>query len=168
MDPFSPPRNVSPYFCSSWFHWYKCLHPLIHELAVERRSVPRHIRNARIGFHLHKAASGSLHLSEARNVSNWGVFFTTDSPVILGARIDLRIDMPTEFNRSAQWLCWGRVVRVEAQDASDTILGIAVKYDCYEVVGPAARSPAAANFPDTAKSVVILSVPGEGTRRTST
>jgi hypothetical protein len=114
---------VSPYFCFCWFHWYKFLHPTFHELAVERRSVPRHIRNPRIGFHLHKAASGSLHLSEARNVSNWGVFFTTDSPVTLGARIDLLIEMPTEFSGPVQWLCWGRVVRVEAQDASDTMLG---------------------------------------------
>jgi hypothetical protein len=123
---------------SAGFTGTNTLHPLIHESAVERRSVPRHIRNPRIGFHLHKAASGSLHLSEARNVSNWGVFFTTDSPVTLGARIDLLIEMPTEFSGPVQWLCWGRVVRVEAQDASDTMLGIAVKYDCYEVVRPAA------------------------------
>jgi len=79
-------------------------------------------------------------MSEARNVSNSGVFFTTDSSVALGARIDLLIEMPTEFNGPVQWLCWGRVVRVEAQDASRAILGIAVKYDCYEVLRPVARS----------------------------
>ncbi len=144
---------------------YNHLPRIIHEFVDERRSAPRHIRNARIGFHLHKAASGSLHLSEARNVSNSGVFFTTDSPVTVGARIDLLIEMPTEFNRAVQWLCWGRVVRVEAQDAADATMGIAVKYDCYEIVRPAsplcdttsatadAPSSATAKSPSTAKSM---------------
>src|SRR4029077_6945674 len=130
---------------------------LVDESLGERRSALRHKRNARVGFHLHKSIPGSLHLTEARNVSDLGVYFTTALPIPLGARIDLLVDMPSKFNGPAQWLCWGRVVRVEALDASTTT-GVAVQYDCYEVVRPASRicgttsATAAAPLPIGAKS----------------
>jgi hypothetical protein len=72
---------------------------------------------------------------ESNNVSESGVYFETDKPLNEGAVIQLRLEMPEEVTgkTSSDWLCAGKVVRVQRSNSQTTLVGVGVRFDYYEV-----------------------------------
>ena len=73
----------------------------------------------------------------SENLSQRGVFFTTDLPIHKGASLDLLVEMPEQVTGvpPAQWLCTGHVVRVVPMEP-DGNRGVGVQFDFYEVSRP--------------------------------
>lgn len=71
------------------------------------------------------------------NLSESGVYFETDAPLDEGAEVQLRLDMPMEItgDATAEWLCTGKIVRVQPVDSSGAAWGVGVRFDYYEVSG---------------------------------
>ena len=74
--------------------------------------------------------------AESVNISERGVYFATGSHFKEGEQLELYLRMPEEIVGRAQtdWRCVGRVVRVQALDASSRALGVAVEFDRYQAV----------------------------------
>jgi hypothetical protein len=70
------------------------------------------------------------------NVSERGVCFETDTPLLEGTMLQIRLAMPTEItgNASAEWRCTGKVLGVQPANSLGAPLGVRVRFDYYEVV----------------------------------
>ena len=75
--------------------------------------------------------------AQSENLSQRGVFFTTDLPLSKGSSLDLLVEMPEQVTGvpAAQWLCTGHVVRV-VPSAQEGKRGVGVQFDYYEVSRP--------------------------------
>jgi hypothetical protein len=75
--------------------------------------------------------------ARSENLSQRGVFFTTDLPLSKGSSLDLLVEMPEQVTGvpSAQWLCTGHVVRVVPAEQEGQ-RGVGVQFDFYEVSRP--------------------------------
>jgi len=75
---------------------------------------------------------------ESVNVSECGAYFETDTPPREGSMIQIRLDMPNEItgNPTAEWLCTGKVTRIEPVNSSRHLLGVSIRFDYYEVCRP--------------------------------
>lgn len=73
------------------------------------------------------------HNAEAKNVSSRGLYFPTKFPFLLGERVDVLLTMPAQVTgRPARdWVCHGRIVRTERDDAAGTA-AIAVEFLYHE------------------------------------
>jgi hypothetical protein len=73
----------------------------------------------------------------SENLSQRGVFFTTDLPINKGAALDLLVEMPEQVTGvpPAQWLCTGHVVRIVPMQPEGK-RGVGVQFDFYEVSRP--------------------------------
>jgi len=74
-------------------------------------------------------------LAESVNVSQRGIYFSTDSALCKGEAVEVSFDMPEVVlgEPSSEWRCTGHVVRVEPIAATGGKLGVGVQFDCYEV-----------------------------------
>jgi hypothetical protein len=80
------------------------------------------------------------------NVSERGVYFVTDTPVVEGTMLQIRLAMPMEItgSASAEWRCTGKVMGVQPTNSVGAPLGVRVRFDYYEVVraaGPPTELP---------------------------
>jgi PilZ domain len=75
--------------------------------------------------------------AHSENLSQRGVFFTTELPLNKGASLDLLVEMPEQVTGvpPAQWLCTGHVVRVVPMETAGK-RGVGVQFDFYEVSRP--------------------------------
>jgi PilZ domain len=74
--------------------------------------------------------------AESENLSEKGIFFTTDSLLRVGAMVEILLEMPEEITDepTIEWLCTGHVVRVEPLNSSRGKLGVGVQFDCYQIL----------------------------------
>jgi Tfp pilus assembly protein PilZ len=72
---------------------------------------------------------------ESVNLSQSGVFFSTNSPLREGDTVEILLRMPEEITDEppTEWRCTGHVVRVERAAAKGETVGVGVQFDCYEV-----------------------------------
>lgn len=72
---------------------------------------------------------------ESVNISESGVYFTTDCPLYEGEVVDLTLDMPEALTgeQATKWRCTGHVVYVQRTVFPRDALGVGVQFDCYEV-----------------------------------
>jgi hypothetical protein len=75
--------------------------------------------------------------AQSENLSQRGVFFTTELPIHKGTSLDLLVEMPEEVTGvpPAQWLCTGHVVRIVPTETQG-MSGVGVQFDYYEVSRP--------------------------------
>ena len=75
--------------------------------------------------------------ARSKNLSQRGVFFTTDLPLSKGSSLDLLVEMPEQVTGvpPTQWLCTGHVVRVVPTE-QESKRGVGVQFDFYEVSRP--------------------------------
>jgi hypothetical protein len=73
---------------------------------------------------------------ESSNISARGVFFSTDLPLDIGARVEMFLTMPVEIagKDSRLWRCTGRVVRMQPRSPSQAKAGNGVEIHYYEVL----------------------------------
>lgn len=77
------------------------------------------------------------------NVSERGVYFETDTPLLEGTMLQIRLAMPMEItgNASAEWRCAGKVMGIQPANSMGAPLGVRVRFDYYEIVCPAGQAP---------------------------
>jgi hypothetical protein len=75
--------------------------------------------------------------AQSENLSQRGVFFTSNLPINKGTSLDLLVEMPEQVTGvpPAQWLCTGHVVRVVPTETEGKC-GVGVQFDYYEVSRP--------------------------------
>ncbi|MBZ5539559.1 MAG: PilZ domain-containing protein [Acidobacteriia bacterium] len=73
--------------------------------------------------------------AESENLSERGIFFATDSPLRIGAAVDVLLKMPEEITGkpTTEWLCSGHVVRLVPINSPRGKLGVGVQFDCFEI-----------------------------------
>jgi hypothetical protein len=69
------------------------------------------------------------------NLSEYGVYFATNSLMHKGDAVEVALRMPEEVigEEADEWRCIGQVVRVERIASKLGKLGVGVRFDCYEV-----------------------------------
>jgi hypothetical protein len=82
-------------------------------------------------------------LVQSVNVSERGVYFETDTPLIEGTILQIRLALPMEITGSAlvEWRCTGKVMGVQPALSRDAPLGVRVRFDYYEVLRNAIQPP---------------------------
>jgi len=81
---------------------------------------------------------------ESSNISARGVYFSTDLPLDIGARVEMFLTMPVEIagKDSRLWRCTGRVVRLQPRSPSQPKAGNGVEIHYYEVLDKARAAAA--------------------------
>lgn len=104
----------------------------------DSRSFPRHNSRTILYVRIWKSPAAAKTI-KSENLSERGVFFTTDLPLEVGTSLELEFTMPPEIASDEEpfrrWL--GHVVRVVAPDAAGGKIGVGVQFDFYQIV-PAA------------------------------
>jgi PilZ domain len=72
--------------------------------------------------------------AEAENLSETGIFFTSDPVLQVGMEIEVFLEMPEEITGepARAWLYTGHIVRADPIDSPRGKLGVGVQFDCYE------------------------------------
>ncbi len=100
----------------------------------ERRSSPR--LNLRIPLRFRPIANTTIlqQRAESVNLSQHGVYFTTDFPLKVGTPLELFLKMPKELagEVSPELRCNARVVRVEPNAFGGNATGVGVHIEGYE------------------------------------
>jgi hypothetical protein len=107
----------------------------------ERRNSPRLQFKTALRVRVWKSGKAEQR-SESENLSERGAFFATDSPLAIGSAVEILLKMPEEITGkpATEWRCTGHVVRLQQIDSSRGRLGVAVQFDCYEIL-PQKRIP---------------------------
>jgi Tfp pilus assembly protein PilZ len=73
--------------------------------------------------------------AESVNLSQRGIYFSTNSELRKGETVEVFFQMPEEIvgEPTGEWRCTGHVVRVEEIKTPSGKLGVGVQFDCYEV-----------------------------------
>jgi Tfp pilus assembly protein PilZ len=73
--------------------------------------------------------------SESENLSEGGILFATDTPILVGTVVEVLLKMPEAITGepTTEWLCSGHVVRVAPIDSPRGKLGVGMQFDCYQV-----------------------------------
>jgi PilZ domain len=108
----------------------------VEKLDHDRRLSLRHNVRTDLRLRMRKFDAAELRV-QSENLSQRGVFFTTELPINKGASLDLLVEMPEEVTGvpPAQWLCTGHVVRIVPTETQGKC-GIGVQFDYYEVSRP--------------------------------
>lgn len=103
-------------------------------VATDRRIARRHSFQAPMRVRIWKSAVPEWR-AESVDLSEKGIFFTTDSLLRVGTQVEVLLKMPEEItgDPTREWVCTGHVVRVEPVDSPAGRLGIGVQFDCYEI-----------------------------------
>ena len=80
---------------------------------------------------------------ESINISQRGMFFSSDAVFRAGETVEIFFEMPQEIGGApvSEWRCTGHIVRTESIAASGGRLGIGVQFDCYEVARSTPSNP---------------------------
>ena len=72
---------------------------------------------------------------ESLNISASGIYFASEATLRDGETVEVLFVMPYEVTGepAAQWQCTGHVVRIESAAVRRRLVGVAVRFDCYEV-----------------------------------
>ena len=101
----------------------------------DSRSFPRHTSRTILRVRIWKSPAAAKTI-KSENLSERGVFFTTDLPLKVGTSLELEFTMPPEIasdqEPSRRWL--GHVVRVVPPDAAGGKIGVGVQFDFYQIV----------------------------------
>jgi hypothetical protein len=108
----------------------------VDKLDHDRRLSLRHNVRTDLRVRVRKLQAGEQR-AQSENLSQRGVFFTTELPLNKGASVDLLVEMPEQVTGvpPAQWLCTGHVVRVVPMEPEGK-RGVGVQFDFYEVSRP--------------------------------
>jgi Tfp pilus assembly protein PilZ len=106
----------------------------VEKLDSDRRLSRRHALKTGLRVRVRRSDTAERR-EESENLSQRGVFFSTDLPLSKGAALDLLVEMPEEITGvpAAQWLCTGHVVRVVPGTSPRGAHGVGVQFDFYEV-----------------------------------
>ncbi len=106
----------------------------VNQLERDRRLIRRHEIRTPLRIRVCKSNSPE-HKAESLNLSEYGVYFATNSPLLEGQAVEVALCMPEEVigEEADEWRCIGRVVRVERIESTLGKLGVGVRFDCYEV-----------------------------------
>jgi hypothetical protein len=71
------------------------------------------------------------------NISSTGLYFASETPFSVGTQVEIVLRMPEEVvgKPSREWLCRGRVARVQEHLSGDHV-GVGVQFYFYDVVKP--------------------------------
>ena len=102
--------------------------------ASDRRRADRLRRRIPMCLHVWKSTVPAQKV-ESVNLSESGVYFTTDFLLHEGEVVELILDMPEELTGElvAKWRCTGHVVYVQPTASPRDALGVGVQFDCYEI-----------------------------------
>ena len=108
----------------------------------ERRNSPRHLLRTKLRVRAWKSGWRERR-AESENLSERGVFFATDAPLVIGSAVDVLLKMPEEISGrpTTEWRCTGHVVRLEPVDTPRGKLGVGIQFDCYEILRSEAALP---------------------------
>jgi hypothetical protein len=100
----------------------------------DRRGTDRLRLRIPMSLHLWKSSVPYENV-ESLNLSENGVYFTTDCVLHEGEIVELFLSMPEELTGALAtiWQCTGHVVHVETTGSPRDILGVGVQFDCYEI-----------------------------------
>jgi hypothetical protein len=96
----------------------------------DRRRTHRH--NLRIPLHLHiRGSVVAEKIVESVNISERGALVETDLPLRVGSVVDMRLEFRREVTgeRTTEWHCRGRVVRVVRHAGEAQPLRAGVRFD---------------------------------------
>src|SRR5882757_1892258 len=93
--------------------WRFVMEHFVEKLDHDRRLSLRHNVRTDLRVRMRKLDAGEQR-AQSENLSQRGVFFTTELPLNKGTSVDLLVEMPEQVTGvpPAQWLCTGHVVRV--------------------------------------------------------
>jgi PilZ domain len=100
----------------------------------DRRSAPRLKMAVPLRFRSLKTPSIPEHEAASLNISNRGVYFTTDGYVSRGLLIQVLLKMPREASgeEDREWRFTGRVAHVQPLGFSKDAIGVGVQFLYYE------------------------------------
>ena len=103
---------------------------MVHAMVADRRRTHRH--NLRIPLHV--CIRGSVdqeQLAESVDISERGVLVETDLPLRVGLVVDVRMKFLREITgqRTTEWHCRGRVVRIARSTGEAQALRVGVRFD---------------------------------------
>ena len=83
----------------------------------ERRNSRRHLLKTKLRVRAWNSGWNERR-AESENLSERGVFFATDAPLVIGSAVEVLLKMPEEISGrpTTEWRCTGHVVRLEHVD----------------------------------------------------
>jgi hypothetical protein len=108
----------------------------------ERRNSRRHLLKTKLRVRAWNSGWNERR-AESENLSERGVFFATDAPLVIGSAVEVLLKMPEEISGrpTTEWRCTGHVVRLEHVDMPRGKLGVGIQFDCYEILRSEAALP---------------------------
>ena len=103
----------------------------------DRRFTVRHRVSVPVIHKLWKSNLPEKH-GQSLDISEGGMYFTTDAVLQEGETIEVKFVMPEAVagEPPSDWLCTGQVVRVDRVGGANGKLRVGVRFDCYEVARP--------------------------------
>src|SRR5258708_14623504 len=113
----------------------------VNQLERDRRLICRHEIRTPLRIRVCKSNSPE-HKAESLNLSEYGVYFATNSPLHEGEAGEVALRMPEEVigEEADEWRCIGRGGRVERIESKLGKFGVGGRFACYEGA-PAERPP---------------------------
>src|SRR5713226_230157 len=108
--------------------------PPMKRFQSDRRLADRYKLKTPLRVRLWKSAVPEC-TAESVNLSQRGIYFSTNSELRKGETVEVFFNMPEEIvgEPTSEWRCTGHVVRVERKEEPGGKLGVGVQFDCYEV-----------------------------------
>ena len=100
----------------------------------EQRASSRYFFEARLRVRVLKSALPEIR-GVSKNLSERGIFFVTSAALEVGTPVEVLMKMPQEIMGKATMDSHfsGEVIRVQSLDSTSRKIGVAVRFDCYEV-----------------------------------
>jgi hypothetical protein len=100
----------------------------------EQRASSRYFFEARLRVRVLKSAIPEIR-GVSKNLSERGIFFITSAALEVGTPVEVLMKMPQEIMGKAtmDWHFLGEVIRVQPLDSTPRKIGVAVRFDRYEV-----------------------------------
>jgi hypothetical protein len=102
--------------------------------SIDRRIDPRVNVRVPLRFRTLNSPDEAEQLAESENISQRGIYFTTDYPLKVGAAVEVSLRMPQELagKTSSDVRCVARVVHVRANSVLGDKKGIGLHIERYE------------------------------------
>ncbi len=106
---------------------------------IERRLAPRKAVSIPLRFRISTSNSAGVTLGRALNVSEHGLYFSSDHKLIVGSHLEIFLTLPREITGKGpeEVRCSGRVVRVIEDAEQPGQLGIGVHIDHFQYAAAA-------------------------------
>ena len=108
---------------------------------AERRLVPRKKLRAQLQFHVLGSNAAEMLTGESQNISERGIYFTTDHMLEVGTPLELFVSIPSYGSKQAliESRCTARVVHVRTDSSQEGRMGIGASIERVEPPGLGAR-----------------------------